>query len=574
MKQVREEGSTQLVKLDQSNFIASGGQAEVFGIGSKVYKIYTDPKFLIPKLKIQELSVLSEPYIIKPQKLVFDERDREVGYSAFRIPKNSHQLVQLYTKTFKADKKLDLNKCLEIVDFIRKGYLHIHKHNILVVDGNENNFIVSEDFKIVYFLDVDSYKTKTFPPVAVMPSIQDYSATGSNNRYDATENTDWYSFGIVSFNLITNIHPFKGKYQPFEGSNIPKDERLFERMKQNISVFNPNVTYPKAQVLDFNLIPKSYRDWYEAVFDKGLRCKPPDSFTASAQPLQPIKKAVSSVRFGITDLLKIEPDTLVFYSPDFFISANAVYDSSFKHLMNNTDHYVGALYSPREQHVLLIQKDKHGITIHNGSKTKNDLNIVCEDYQIIDNKIYIKRDDKYLEVVLMDTVSGLNFGEKLVSNVPPLSTRTFKTVTMANIFKTNYFYIVEGGKYYPSRIKELDDYKVINAFYQNHVLIVVGTKSGTYDKAIVKFAPDFQSYNVRIESDVDNVGINVAVLKNGVVAHVNDTVLEVFSNRVDKSQINNFVDRLISDTPLSLYTDGYRMLAMMVDGTFAQIKIL
>lgn len=573
MKQVREEGSTQLVKLDQGNFIASGGQAEVFGVGSKVYKIYTDPKFLIPKLKIQELSVLTEPYIIKPQKLVLDEKGREVGYTAYRIPKNSNQLVQLYTKTFKADKKIDLNKCLEIVDFIRKGYLHIHKHGILVVDGNENNFIASEDFKTVYFLDVDSYKTKTFPPVAVMPSIQDYSATGSNNRYAATENTDWYSFGIVSFNLLTNIHPFKGKYQPFESSSIPKDERLFERMKQNISVFNPKVTYPKAQVLDFNLIPKSYLDWYVAVFEKGLRCAPPDSFTASVQPLQPIKKAVSTVKFGITDLLKIEPDTLVFYSSDFLVSVNAVYDSSFNHLISNTENYIGALYSPRERNVLLVKKNNSGITIRNGSKNRNDLDIVCEDCQIIDNKIYIKRDDKYLEVVLMDTVSGLNYGEKFVSNVPPLSTRTFKTVTTANVFKTNYFYIIEGGKYHPLRVKELDDYKIINAFYQNHVLIVVGTKSGTYDKAIVKFAQDFQSYNVRIESDVDNVGINAAVLKNGVVAHVNDTVLEVFSNRMDKPTVNNFSDKLISDTPLTLYTDGYRMLSMMNDGTFVHIKI-
>lgn len=573
MKQVREEGSTQLVKLDQSNFIAAGGQAEVFGIGSKVYKIYTDPKFLTPKLKIQELSVLNEPYIIRPEKLVLDDKGKEVGYTAQRIPKNAFQLVQLYTKTFKDDKKIDLKKSLDIVDFIRKGYKFVHSKAILVVDGNENNFIVSEDFKTVYFLDVDSYKTKTFPPIAVMPSIQDYSATGKNNRYDATENTDWYSFGIVSFNLLTNIHPFKGKYPAFEGSSIPKDERLFERMKQSISVFNPTVTYPKAQVLDFNLIPKAYKDWYEAVFDKGLRCAPPDSFSAVAQPVQSVKKAVSSVKFAITDLLKTKPDTLVFYSPDFLITSDAVYDSGFGLIDKNDGDTVAAIFSPRERKVLLVKRFKHGCILHD-KKGNADVFITCEDFQIIDNKVYIKRDDKYLEVVLMDTVSGLKFGEKLLTNVPPLSSHNFKTVLVANIFKTNYFNLIENGKSYAQRVKELDEYKIINAFYQNHVLIVVGTKSGTYDKAIVKFAPDFQSYDLRIEKDVDNVGINAAVLKNGVVAHINDDVLEVFSNRVGKPQINNFRDKLISDTPLTLYTDGFRMLAMMVDGTFAQIKIL
>lgn len=571
MKSVREEGSTKLVELDQSNFIASGGQAEVYGIGSKVYKIYTDSKFLTPKLKIQELSVLTEPYIIRPESLVLDSNGKEVGYTAKRVPKDAFQLVQLYTKTFKNDHKYDLNAGLKTVDFIRKGYNFIHSKGILVIDGNENNFLVSKDFQTVYFLDVDSYKTKSFPPIAVMPSIQDYAATGKNNRYDATENTDWYSFAIVSFNLLTNIHPFKGKYQPFEGSNIPKDSRLFERMKQNISVLNPVVTYPKAQVLDFNLIPKSYMDWYTAVFEKGLRCAPPDSFTATARPVQTIKKAVSSVKFAITDLLKINPDTMVFYSSDFLITADAIYDSSFKRLSDNSG-YTSALFSPRERKVLLIKRDGLGIKIHD-TKRKEDVSISCDEFQVLENAIYIKRDDKYLQVVLMDTVNGMKFGERLLTNVPPLSTHSFQTVVVSNIFKTNYFAIVDGSNSHNLRIKQLDNYKVVNAFYQNHVLILVGTKAGVYDKIIVKFSSDFQTTDVRIESDIDNISINASVLKNGVVAHINDDILEVFSNRIDKPQVNSFKDKLISDTHLTLYTDGYRMLALIDGGEFVQLKI-
>lgn len=572
MKTVREKGSKSFVTLDQSNFIAAGGQAEVFGIGSKVYKIYTDSKFLTPELKINELSVLTEPFIITPEKLVLDRSDKEVGYTAKRLPKNTYSLVELYPKTFKDDKKLDLGKCLNLVDFLRKGYIYVHSKGILVIDGNENNFIVSEDFKTIYFLDVDSYKTKSFPPIAVMPSIQDYSATEKGNKYKATENTDWYSFGIVSFNLLTNLHPFKGKYQPFEGSAIPKDERLFERMKQNISVFNPKVTYPKAQVLDFSLIPQSYKDWYQGIFEKGLRCAPPESFVAVAQPTQSVKKAVSSIKFGITNLLTIKPDSLVFYSPDFLITSDTIYDSQYKKISDNQG-YVAAIFSPRENKTLLIRRDSAGCLIHD-SKRNEDLTIVCDDFRVIDGSLYIKRDDKFLQVVLLDTVTGLKFGEKLLCVIPPLSSNFYKNVLVSNVFKTNYFAIVEDQKIYNQRVKELDEYKIVNAFYQNHVLIAVGTKSGTYDKVIVKFAADFAAYDLRVELDVDHIGINAAALKNGVVAHLNDDVLEVFGNRVDKPQINSFKDKLTTDTPLTLFTNGYNMLAIVNQTDFAQIKIL
>ena len=69
------------INLTQKDFIAAGGQGSVYGKGNTAFKIYAEPKHMLPINKIQELSVLKNRAIIKPEDVLLDEKNRIIGYT-------------------------------------------------------------------------------------------------------------------------------------------------------------------------------------------------------------------------------------------------------------------------------------------------------------------------------------------------------------------------------------------------------------------------------------------------------------------------------------------------------------
>src|SRR5947199_212129 len=49
------------VRLGQADFVGQGGEASVYARGDLAFKVYTDPRKMLPPAKIQELSVLTDP---------------------------------------------------------------------------------------------------------------------------------------------------------------------------------------------------------------------------------------------------------------------------------------------------------------------------------------------------------------------------------------------------------------------------------------------------------------------------------------------------------------------------------
>lgn len=270
--------------LSKNDFIASGGEGSVYGRGGKCYKIYTKPSNMIPLGKIKELSYISNPNIIKPEQALL-ENNIPVGYS-MRHVSDTHVLCQLFPKIFKQRNNLAQDNILNLIKNLQESILSIHKADVLVVDLNEMNLLVDKNFKEVFFIDVDSYQTKHYPATAIMESIKDWHV--QNNKW--TKESDWFSWGILAFQMLTGIHPYKGKH-----SSVTN---LTDRMKSNISVLNPDVKVPK--MIDLSTIPMTYMNWFKAVFDEGKRISPPtgpvESITICIIPIS------SSDLFIITEI--------------------------------------------------------------------------------------------------------------------------------------------------------------------------------------------------------------------------------------------------------------------------------
>ena len=89
------KGKKDKISLNKNHFVSQGGEGSIYARRGVVYKIYTNPKSMIPFAKMQELSSISNINVIKPEKIVLDKRQKPVGYT-MRHVSNTYALCQIF----------------------------------------------------------------------------------------------------------------------------------------------------------------------------------------------------------------------------------------------------------------------------------------------------------------------------------------------------------------------------------------------------------------------------------------------------------------------------------------------
>ncbi len=517
------------IRLSSSDFKAQGGEGAIFVKGSTAYKIYTAPQKTISPLKLQELSVLTEPNIIRPIDLLLNGQNQPIGYSMRSINK-SFALCQLFPKAFRQRNNLTPERMLKLVKKLQDGVNHIHQKGILLVDLNELNFLVAEDFSELYFIDVDSYQTPSFPATVLMESVRDRHAI------NFTPGSDWFSFAVVSFQMFVGIHPFKGTYRPLR--------TLDERMQANISVLNKSVTVPQA-CLPFSVIPQAYVDWYEAVFEKGARVPPPDSLHIKIV-IGPshvhLKTNVVSKVFEVIELREFDSEVL-WYNGAIAVTEKSIYFGGRQYAKPKFD--VKVAVTPKQQHLVGAFMD--GLKARFMDLTAGvELGPAIEGESIMlnDGRFYVKQGSNLVAVEFLELAKQTLLTFKIVASVMMKSTSLFDGFAIQNMLGASYASIPAApGVCHQVRLSELDGYQIIDAQLMKNVAVVVGTKGGVYDKLIFRFADDFASYDVRVIQNISSNEINFTVLDSGVVLSVSEEgSLELFSrsrHSLEVKQIND-----------------------------------
>ena len=539
------------LRLGRSDFKAQGGEGAVYVKGSTAYKIYANPTRAIPLAKIDELSVLDQPNIIRPLDLILDGKNTPVGYSMRSVEK-AHALCQLFPKAFRQRNNLTPELMLRLVLRLQAGVSHVHDKGILIVDLNELNFLVSADFSEVFFVDVDSYQTPSFPATVLMESVRDRHTMTFNHG------SDWFSFAVVSFQMFTGIHPFKGAYAPLQ--HLPdKAKKLDARMLANISVLHPNVSVPSS-CLPFSVIPQVYLDWYRAVFEQGKRLPPPDN--AHALGIVTTVRANESVESGSFVINRIHEfdSEIIWHDGVITVTQSSVYFDGKNYPKPPFD--VKLVVSPRQRHLIAVFHDGTRLRFRDLTVDKDVASEVeGEDAMLSGGKLYIKQHESIFAVDLIELPQSLLLGPRLVANVMIRSTRMFEGVAIQNLLGANYVSIpTADGACHQVRIPELDDYQIVDARRDRNVLIVVVTTEGRYDKLIFRFSDDFSGHDCRRLDDIVSTGIEFTVLDNGIVLHLaEDGRLEVFPNVRDSAKIRVIRDQAL-DEDLRLFHTGTQAL--------------
>lgn len=539
------------LRLGKSEFKAQGGEGAVYVKGSTAYKIYADPSRCISQAKIDELAALVQPNIIRPLELIIEGRNRPVGYSMRAIGK-AHSLCQLFPKAFRQRNNLTPELTLRLIRQLQTGVSHIHSRGILVVDLNEMNFLVSADFKDLFFIDVDSYQTPSFPATVLMESVRDRHAR------TFSVDSDWFSFAVVSFQMFVGIHPFKGTYAAFQ--HLPDNAtKLDERMRANISVLHQGVTVPAA-CLPFSVIPPNYIDWYRAVFEHGRRLPPPETVQAVIALVGPrVTHAIASRRFEVRELREFDSE-IIWHDGVITATERRVYFNGRQYTRPPFD--VKLVVTPRRQHLIAAYHDGAQLRVHDLTTDRPiETQIEGEEVMLSHGQIFIKQHEHIFAVDFIELPNNTLLGLRSVANVMMSSTRMFEGVAIQNLLGANYASIPNfNGGCHQVRVTELDGAQIVNARLYRNVLVVVVTIAGRYDKFVFRFTKDFDSYDVRKLPDVATSDIEFTVLDTGVVLHlVDDDKLEVFANLKDSTKVSVFADEALKDD-LKLFHTGKQAL--------------
>ncbi|MCP4104631.1 MAG: hypothetical protein GY749_03690 [Desulfobacteraceae bacterium] len=522
------------ISLSQNNFIFQGGEGKVYGKGKTAYKIYDDMKKLIPEAKIRELDIISNPNVIKPEEIILDKKNKYIGFTMKWI-KQSIPMAKLFTNDFRNRNSISDDIILELIETIKEIILSIHQAKCLIVDGNEFNYLVDDKtFKTPFLIDVNTYQTPSFPPTAIMPSIRDpHSKT-------FTEQTDWYSFGIVACQLFAGIHPFKGKHPDYT-RKIMGNNLLLNRMKDNISVFNSNVSVPPA-ARDFSCIPKNYMNWFVDLFEKGKRMPPPMTAGSVVTGSVGVKIIQSTNNFEIKLLKNFESEILYHYT----VYGTEVTKTREKLYIGNTAYQstpdTEVVFTPQKAKPVLVSVKNNMIQfsdIHETQGQIRSLPIECTEKMITCNTLFVRNQGDLIEVALTDMENGdIMPAVKSVWKIMPNASEIFDGVIFQSVLGKPHLAIPLPASHGLSscinlHIPELEGCRVISAKHENRVCILVVYREDIYCRMVFKFDESYKKYDCRITEDIRPDAVNFVVLDNGIAISLNDdNAIEVFINKM------------------------------------------
>lgn len=541
----------QVVDLQQQHYKTSGGEGDIYIIGDIVYKVCF-PGRMIPQKKFEELAVLDHPAIIRPLDVLYEGKN-PTGYTMRSVPGNARTLASILTKSFRDRENVSHSDMLQLVSQIAAGLRFIHsKGHYLQVDGNERNYMVAEKFDEIYFIDVNSYETPSFPADAIMPNIRDYSVVPDvTGRHRWTQLSDWYSFAIISWYMFTAIHPFMGRHPSFTNAKTS----MIDQMKAGISVLNPEVTFPLGAVYHpfENFIPGGasgawYR-WYKAIFTEGKRLPAPTDFQAVATLVTAIRQITGSDRFDIRQLNDYLAQVIGFYEQggrEVVVTKNAVHIGSTRYERPADRFRIGFTPSSRVMALYLENGQCRLKDVANDTLIPFGLTS-ADDIMSYNGRLYAKAEGNFYEITFMETGGSVFAVPKHLANLLPNATTVYQGCAVMDFFGAKLLSLFpQAGQHQQIKLAELEKYRITEAKFENGVLMVVGMRAeGGYDRLVFRFNPQYQ-YDLRVIENITPTGINFTVLPNGICVCLNEEEkIEIFSSTKDSPHIKVYDDPVI-----------------------------
>lgn len=520
-----------LVTLRPDNHKATGGEGAIYKISNTIIKLYIDPNHMVKTDmadKIKVLSGINHDYIVSPKGLVISESGSPVGF--YMDYADGEPLARIFTNAFRTRSGFTDDQASILVDRMRDTLVYAHGKNAILGDGNELNWLAhfdADNKPAPRVIDVDSWAIGRWPVTAIMPSIKDWHSKGFSSL------TDWFAWGIVTFQIYAGIHPYKGSLSGYKMGDFEG------RMKDNASVFASGISLNQA-VRDFSCVPPALLEWYRSVFQEGERGIPPSPFQIAikAPKAARVKKIVT---VGATGSLAF--DKLYDGLSDKLIrifSCGVVMSESGKIVDLNTRREIWTAGSRNCEIVRAeggwlaadLKKDElELIYIRSSDLHEEKLEVTINAHKVVryENRLFAVTDHGITEISLK------MFGRPIIAIGQTWGAMVNSTIwfdgvgvqdAMGSMFTITPF---NGDSCAHTRVRELDGLRIITAKSGHRFLSIIAMeKSGFYKKIELTFSGDYSSYTSWVGA-TDSPDLNVAILPKGVCATViNDGELIIF----------------------------------------------
>jgi hypothetical protein len=514
------------VTLRPNDHIATGGEGSIYRVGDLAVKVYLDPDKMratgLPE-KVKLLSTLTHPYVVGPRGMALNSHSEPVGHYLPFVD-NGHALSMVFTNEFWAKESFDNIQASKLVAGMREAVEFAHQHAALLIDANELNWMALLTGKVEpRVIDVDSWAIGRWGASVIMPSIRDWNAK------DFNEGTDWFAWGIVTFQLYTGIHPFKGTLAGYDRGD------LVGRMKARASVFSAGIKLNRA-VRDFSGVPSGLLRWYEAVFQGIERAGPPSPYDSSVTAA-PAAVKMRNVTLAGGDSLVFEKILTVSASVVRVFGCGVALTSDGELIDLSSKRRIGEDAGSTSEVVRVehgwLAGDKHGFWYlpENGPGVPLSLQVQSRSLVSYENRLFAVTESGLTEIT-----ARLFSGKPIASvgqtwGIMVNSTRWFSGVGVLDAMGAMYLIAPQGDSaVIQLRVKELDGFRVVAGKAGNRfVSLITIDRQGDYRKFEFTFGKDHAAPPVVWSGPADSAELNLAILPKGVCATIlKDGELDIF----------------------------------------------
>ena len=286
------------VTLDPSSVVGKGGEADVYKLPPhdvlKVFKTPDHPDYMLPdgspnvieqkgaevriaehQRKLQDLITLSpklSPAMITPKELAVVQRGGQIAGYSMAFKDNTELLLRLAERDYH-DKGFSHKNATEVLINLYQAVTDNHKAELVLGDFNYLNVLV-DDTNSVFIIDTDSTQFQSYQCMLFTERFVDILLCDLNGKslmltQPHTAYSDWYAFSIMVMYVLLCAGPYSGTYR--EKGQRQAYTRL-ERQRQRITVFNPQVRYPKEAIaFSLNTLPDDLLHYLWEMFNKDIR---------------------------------------------------------------------------------------------------------------------------------------------------------------------------------------------------------------------------------------------------------------------------------------------------------------
>jgi hypothetical protein len=522
------------IRFAPNEYMTSGGEGDIYLKKNIIYKIFQQPKNINFQEKILLLQKLQHPSLAYPIESFFNEHQEIVGFSMKKI--QAEPVVKMFSSIWQQNHQFDLQQQLDFINKMRELLLFIHQKKAVVADGNEMNWLFDSSYQ-PFLIDLDSWQIGQHPATALMPSIKDWHSQSLNSL------TDWFAWAIVSFQILTGIHPYKGNHPNFKKGD------LTSRMKANVSVFHNDVRYNSA-VRDFSLIPKTLKDWYYQVFEKGFRDIPP--IAKMENLLTSFKISSTQNQKNIHHQLSFLPiqnfskyTSVIFLQEKFFLLQNLqdsiIFDFSNQKTIT-IDSFLTQKLIKKEAFILrkntsifiVYLENNHLFALNISLKKLISSSFVANQLYCIENRLFILNpmNDTFLSEIELQSIAN-NYVFTLLKNwnIFTQSTQFFTNMAISNNLGTYFSFIPKGNNdIYIHKINISSKEKWIQAFatFNGSIIGFTMTQQGILKKYILQLKN--QEFIPILEEEVDMIEDNICFNNKGILISNQIDSLDIYSS--------------------------------------------